>query len=398
MRAVLRLAAYRRLLVAYTLNELAWSVGSVALAILVYRRTGSAVGAMSFFLCSQFLPAVISPVLVARLDRRGVRRVLTALYAAEALLFGALAWVASHFSLASALGLVVLDGWLAISARAIARAATVQVTRPAGLLREGNALANASFSICFMVGPAIGAVIVSFAGTSTALLVNTGLFAIIAGVLGTAGRLLEQPFADERPSRVSTALAYVKEHRPVRALFVVEIAGILFFTISIPVEIVFVQHSLHAGTRGYGALLSAWGAGTIGGSVVYARWRTAALATLITSGSAVLGLGFLLMGFAPTVAVAVAGAVVAGIGNGVWAVAARTALQEKVDDSWMALVMGFNESIFQVVPGVGIALGGAIAALAGPRAALAAGGAGALVVAFVARLMLRPRPAAVTLA
>ena len=37
----------------------------------------------------------------------------------------------------------------------------------------------------------------------------------------------------------------------------------------------------------------------------------------------------------------------------------------------MAMMMSLNESIFQAVPGVGILLGGALAALAGPRAALA---------------------------
>ena len=104
------------------------------------------------------------------------------------------------------------------------------------------------------------------------------------------------------------------------------------------------------------------------------------------------------MAVAPSLGLAIAGAVLAGIGNGVWAVAARTALQEQVEDSWMALVMSFNESIFQVIPGAGIAVGGAVAALAGPRAALAVGGAGALVVAAGARLLLRQRRPAVTLA
>src|ERR1700722_6851736 len=94
VRQVLKLTAYRRLLVAYTLNELGWSVGSLALAVLVYRRTGSAVGAMAFFLCSQFVPALFAPALIARLDRRPPRVVLPALYALEAVAFATLALVA----------------------------------------------------------------------------------------------------------------------------------------------------------------------------------------------------------------------------------------------------------------------------------------------------------------
>jgi hypothetical protein len=87
----LRLPAFRRLLAAYVLNELAWSVGTLALSVLVYRRTGSAIGSAAFFLCSQVLPALVSPALVARFDRTPPRRVLPALYGLEALLFAALA-------------------------------------------------------------------------------------------------------------------------------------------------------------------------------------------------------------------------------------------------------------------------------------------------------------------
>ena len=53
MKPVLRIPAYRRLLAAYALNELAFMVGSVALALLVYGRTHSALGAAAFFLFAQ---------------------------------------------------------------------------------------------------------------------------------------------------------------------------------------------------------------------------------------------------------------------------------------------------------------------------------------------------------
>ena len=90
VRRVLKLPAYRRLLGAYTLNELAFSIGSVALALLVYRRTGSALGATAFFLCSQFFPALVAPMVVARLDRRAPREVLPSLYARKGSPFGRL--------------------------------------------------------------------------------------------------------------------------------------------------------------------------------------------------------------------------------------------------------------------------------------------------------------------
>jgi MFS family permease len=84
--------------------------------------------------------------------------------------------------------------------------------------------------------------------------------------------------------------------------------------------------------------------------------------------------------------------VLGGIGNGVEAVAARTLLQEEVEQRWMALMMSFNESLFQAVPGAGIVIGGAITALANPRVALVVAGAGALAVGLAAWFVLEPGP------
>src|SRR5438270_12284312 len=154
MMRVLQLPVYRRLLGAYTLNELAWSIGTLALAFLVYARTRSAFGATAFFLCSLFVPALLTPLVVARLDQLTPRRVLPVLYALEGIAFLALAWIASHFSLVPVLVLTTVDGVLALVAWSLARAATVDGTAVADLLREGNAANNTAFSLCFMAGPA----------------------------------------------------------------------------------------------------------------------------------------------------------------------------------------------------------------------------------------------------
>lgn len=390
MRAVLRLPTYRRLLAAYTLNELAWSIGSLTLAVLVYRRTGSAVGAMSYFLSAQFIPALIAPSVVARLDQRPVRRVLPTIYALEAIAYVVLGWMASRFLLEPVLVLTVVDGVLALSARPIARATTVGVTAPVGLLREANALTNASFSICYMAGPAIGAVVVVLGGTMAALFVNSALFALIAVTIVTARGL---PDGTRRPvpsaGRLRAAIALAREHPGIRALLSFQAVAVLTFTIAIPVEVVFAERSLHSGTGGYGALLSAWGGGAVVGSLVYARGRRVSNRRLIAGGAASLGVGMLVMAVAPSLAVAIPGAAVAGVANGLESVAVRTALQEQVEQRWMALIMSLSESIFQAVPGGGILIGGAIAATAGPRAALAVAGGGALVVASLAWTTLR---------
>jgi MFS family permease len=388
---VLKLPAYRRLLTAYTLTQLAWSIGTLALAVLVYGRTNSAVGAAGFFLCAQFAPALVSPPLVARLDQRAARRVLPALYAIEALVFAGLAALADNFSLAPLLALTLLDGVVALAARSIARAATVAVTTPVDLLREGNALANAAFSLCFMVGPALGAIIANAAGTSAALLVGAAMFALITFTLATAtGLPAALPNRDSSRGRVRAALEYAAARPPIRALLGIQAAGLVFFTVSIPVEVVLAEKTLHSGRGGYAALLSSWGAGTVAGAAVFARWRSRPGRTLIAVSSAAIGVGFALMAAAPSLALAIVGAVIGGVGNGVEAVAARTLLQEEVHKRWMALIMSFNESLFQALPGAGILLGGAITALSNPRVALVVGAAGAVAVGLAAWLVLPP--------
>ncbi len=152
------------------------------------------------------------------------------------------------------------------------------------------------------------------------------------------------------------------------------------------------------------ALLAIWGAGTVVGSLIYARWRAASVRALIGAGAALLGAGFIVMAAAPSLGVAMVGGAIAGSGNGMWAVSARTALQEHVDPEWMAMMMSLNESLYQALPGIGIIIGGAVTALVGSRAALALAGGGALAVAIIGWPLLStlrnpaPLPAAVGLA
>ena len=287
--------------------------------------------------------------------------------------------------------LALVDGVAALTARSLARAATVSVTSAVGLLREGNAVANAAFSVCFMLGPAIGGAVVAAGGTSAALIADGCLFGLIGLTLATARDLPEpSPTRASAKGRVRAAFQYAREHVVISRLLILQVFGVLFFTISVPVEVVFAEHSLHAGSAGYGGLLSAWGAGAVAGAAIYARWRALPSRSLIVIGAASLGIGFVVMAVAPTLAVAIVGAAFAGVGNGVEAVAARTALQEETEERWMALMMSLNESLFQSVPGVGILLGGTITALGSPRTALAVAGAGSLAVTAAAWFALAP--------
>lgn len=388
MGRALGLPAYRRLLGAYTLNELAWLAGSITLAVLVYRRTGSALGSTVFFLCSQFVPALIAPLVVARVDQRSVRRMLPLLYALQGIAFFALALLAGgSFVLGALLAIILAGGTAALVARSLLRATTVAVTQPAGLLREGNALANVAVSVCLLVGPGLGGLVVVAGGTRTVLFADSALFALIAVMLA-ADTALPAAEVAAAPTRWRDAYAHARLHPMILWILGIQAVAMVFFTISIPIEVVLAQHTLHAGPDGYGALVSVWGAGAIVGSALFARARRVSAARLIAMSSVSLAAGFWVMSLAPSLAVALAGALLGGFGNGLEAVAARTALQEQVEQRWMALIGSVNESMFQLTPGAGILLGGAITALAGPRVAFGVAGTGALAVAAAAWAIL----------
>lgn len=389
MTRCLRLPVYRRLLTAYALNELCWSVGTLALAVLVYRRTGSALGSAGFFLCSQIVPALLSPPLVARLDRSVQRRAIPSLYALEAVLFGILAWFTHHFTLAPVLALTVADGVVAATARSLATAARTDVLKEQDLLHEGNAVANFGFTGAYMAGPILGGVIVAAGGTVAALLVNCGLFAVMALTLALTRLPNPVPEPGRALSRLLAGIRHARQDRLVSRLIVTQALGLVFFTISIPVEVVFAQHTLHAGPGGYGALMSVWGGGAVAGSAVYARFRRRSASVLIGGSALALAVGFGVMTAAPSLAVALVGAALGGAGNGVEAMAARTALQEHSPDRWMALMMSLADSTSQLAPGLGILLGGAIAAAAGSRTAFAVAAVGSLAFAVIVPLALR---------
>jgi MFS family permease len=99
------------------------------------------------------------------------------------------------------------------------------------------------------------------------------------------------------------------------------------------------------------------------------------------------------MAIAPSLGVAIVGAAVSGIGNGIVFVALRTALQEASPERWLAVILSLNESILLAVPGLGILTGGGIAAAAGPRVAFAVGAAGSLAIAVLMWVKLPSRAA-----
>src|SRR5436190_1628499 len=89
--APLRVAGFKVLAGSYSVNELGNWLGDIALAVLVFTRTGSALATALLFVGARFVPAALAPLLVARVEPAPSRVSLPLLYGADAASFALVA-------------------------------------------------------------------------------------------------------------------------------------------------------------------------------------------------------------------------------------------------------------------------------------------------------------------
>ncbi len=387
--APLRLGAFRRLALVRFVDELGDWLGEIALAVLVFDRTGSPMATAALFLALQFAPAIATPPLVARLEGLHARVSLTTLNLLQAAVFVALAALSTDFSLIVVIPLATVAGSLAVSGRTLTRAAAAAMLGPRGMLREGNALLNIGFTAGAALGPAIAGVVVAGAGTRTALLADAASFAAVGLLIVTArdlpaGRATEGAWTE----RLRLALRYVRERAQLRRLLAAQSAAFVFFAVVIPIEVVFAKETLGSGDAGYGALLASWGAGMLGGGVVFAALPRTSLRTLLGVSTLAVGFAYLATAASPTLLVACVASSIGGAGNGVQWVGLMTAVQQLAPAGYQARVISLLEALAKAMPGVGFLLGGALAAIFNPRVSYAVAGAGVMAVLVTAAVVL----------
>ena len=390
--APLGVRPFGRLLTTYTVNEIGDAVGVVALAVLVYDQTESAVPTAAFFLAAKFLPALVAPLVTARVDQLPLRRILPLLYLLEAAVFAALGLIAEDdFLLALVLVLALVDGTLAITGRGLTRGAVAALLQPAGLLREGNAMMNVGFAVASVGGAALAGLLIGTVGIATALYVDAASFLVIAALLAATSSLPSvevgrEPFRE----RFQAGLRYARSHPPVRLLLFGQAIALVLFTLIIPIEVIYAKESLGTTSAGYGILLASWGAGIFLGSLLYLRIKNRSQWVLIVGSTLAVAVAYLGLAAAGTLTVACLISVIGGLGNGIQWIAVMTGLQEQTAREFQARISGLMESLGAAMPGVGFLLGGAIVAASSPRAAYAVAGAG-LVLIVLAALPLRSR-------
>jgi MFS family permease len=406
----LRSRQLRRILVAYTINRLGSWVGLVALSLAVFDHTHSPLAVAALLFAWQAVPAFLVPALVARVEASSRRSELSGLYFFEALSTVALVIFLSHFWLPAVLLLAALDGTAALTANALLRAAVARAASdhvaelPEGAAgahqnretdvqeaeRKANAALNVAFSVAFVAGPVIGGGVVAAAGAPTALLIDVASFLICGALLLDLHPHVEEAGADSVRARLRAAWTHINRAPSLRSLLLAEMVALVFIEAAGPIEVAYAKATLHAGDRGYGLLVTAWGAGAVLASVVFARSVRRPLGAMLSAGVFALGAAFVGFAIAPSIGLACVASLVGGFGNGLEWPSLISLVQRLTPQHLHGRLMGAVESLGALSLAIGLPLGGALVAISSTRVAfLVVGlGAAATTVAFI-RLTLR---------
>lgn len=403
----------RRILGAYTVNRLGSWVGLVALSLAVFDHTHSALAVAALLLAWQALPAFLVPAVVARVEASERHGELSALYFFEAAATTALAVLLWHFWLPAVLLLAALDGTAALAANALLRAEVARVARDQVTAqddatqseeirdaaaheaeRKANAALNVCFSVSFVLGPVIGGAVTAAAGASAALFIDVGSFLICGALLFDLRPHVDVAGGDSVRERLRAAWTHINETPALRALLLAQAIALVFIQAAGPIEVTYVKATLHGGDRGYGFLVTAWGAGAVLAGIVFARAVRRPLGVMLSAGVLALGVAFVGLSVAPSLALACVAAFVGGVGNGLDLPSLISLVQRLTPQDLHGRLMGAVESVMALSLAIGLPFGGALVAISSTRVAfLVIGlGAAATTVVFVRLTLLGLEP------
>jgi MFS family permease len=404
--SALRSPRLRRIILAYTVNRLGTWFGLLALSVAVFNHTRSALAVAALLFAGQALPAFAVPAVVARVEASRRRSDLSGLYFFEAVTTTVLAVLLWHFWLPAVLLLVALDGVAALAASALLRAAVARTAReemeihlhlPAAdavesrwrgpednesaheAERRANAALNVAFSTTFVLGPVLAGAFVAATGPSWTLFVDVASFALGGLLLIDLHPDVDEAAGDSVRSRLREASRYIREMPTLRRLLLSQLVAMIFIETGGPIEIPYVKATLNAGDRGLGLLLTAWGAGAVLGSLIFARLVRRSLSTLLIAGTLAIAGAYLGLSVAPSLGLACLAGLLGGVGNGLQWPSLISGVQRLTPPHLQGRLMGGVESLGALCLALGLILGGTLVAVSSTRTAFICVGVGAAV-------------------
>lgn len=260
---------------------------------------------------------------------------------------------------------------------------------PADRRASANSMLGANRAVAGIVGPAVGGVLIGFAGTSAALWVDAASFAVSFALVAISRIPMPVAKADsEDDGGLAAGFRVLKRDREVRDLVVVA-AGLNLCVAPVPVLIVgLAAGPLHLGGSGFGILMAAVPTGLLAGLALAPRFAAvsrAALWSLLLVGAAVAVSGA--AAWAPWAGCAF---IMAGLGVGIANTLIQTRFQSRVAPELQGRVFSLVGACMVVGQPLGLLLTAPLIAGLGVRGGLAVCGAGLFAIALAGRRGLAP--------
>lgn len=329
----------------------------------------------------QFLPVgVCAPGFGAVLDRTDRRRYAIAVNAILAALAALLFVLAATDALTiyRLCALAALTG-IANSAYQPARLALVNDVAPPDRLAEAIATNSIIYNLTRTVGPAVAGVAIVSLGIASAFAINALSFGAV--ILALAVIDIE-PLAHAHDSRgflsdIAAGIRYASGHPLIRELMLLSFVTSILGRGLLELLPAFADQVYHRGSAGLATLTTASGAGAMIGAAALSRagrYR-GLMNALVKHGTLWVGAVLVLLGAMSHYAAAIAVLVVYGVAIVLSSVGLQVLLQSEIEGKMRGRVLGLWGACNVAGPGIGGALLGALAQVAGLRLVTVVSGA-----------------------
>lgn len=370
-------AAFRRLAWSNLAAQSAEQVALAASPIVAVLAFGADDGRAGLLQVAQTLPFVLFAIpiglLADRVSRAALMAVAEALRAASLLLivaFLAAGWL--NLPVLALLGFVGACGTVGYS---VAAPALVPALVPSGHLPLANGRIELARTVAFTAGPALGGVLVGWAGASPAFGCAAALS--VAAVLLLAG--IREPAAGRIVSRrhpvreIAEGAGFVFRHPLLRPVFTTQIVFNAGFFAVLAVFVPYAVRQLDLSATGVGFTLAAYGCGLISGALLSAPLiRRVRFGTVIGIGPAAGFVASVILALTivvPSPILAALGWFVLGIGPIQWTISTTTLRQLVTPPELLGRVSAINIMSYGARP-LGAAIGTGVGAVAGAEASL----------------------------
>jgi len=359
--------AIRRLAVARLVTITGSWAANVAMAYVIYQRTGSAIWLSVLYLLTFGVMGFVNPFAGALADRVDRRKLMIA-----SELLGSLAWGALVFVRAPWLMIALAFlGAFAHSPFPAASGAAIPNLASKDDLAWANSLISLGRSIGATVGPAIGGLLVAVAGGPVTFGLNAVSFLVSAALIWSAtGTYLSKapPDAEGEFRGLSAGFRHVLAS-PI-LLPIVGGSTIMWFAmnLAIPADAPLARH-FGVGSVGFGLIDTAFGVGGILGALLARRLtpQLEPVALLVSAFGVVIGYG--IVGLTPLFAFVLVGQVVASLVDCVGTVAGDNVIQRLSPDAVRGRVYAVVMTAGCAVSVVALAGAGFVVDALGPQGA-----------------------------